>query len=141
MNRRTWFMVAGLTLAAACGAHGPEPIAYGADTCAWCRMQIVDPRFGAELVTAKGRTVKFDSIECLVAYYKQDASAHDVASVWVSDVRRPGRLIDATRARFVDLGPGKAPMGRGWAAVADSSDAVALGVSDASAIKRWTDLL
>ena len=89
----------------------------------------------------KGRAVEFDSIECLVAYYKQAAGAHDVASVWVSDFRHPGTLIDATRARFVDLGPGKAPMGRGWAAVADSSDAVAIGITDRAAIKRWRDLL
>jgi copper chaperone NosL len=132
---------AALLLTAACGSREPEPIAYGSDACAYCRMQIVDPRFGAELVTAKGRTVKFDSIECLVAYYKQAAGAHDVASVWVSDVRHPGRLIDASSARFVDLGPGKAPMGRGWAAVADSSDAVAIGITDRAAIKRWRDLL
>ena len=134
-------LTAALSLAAACGARGPEPIAYGSDACAYCRMQIVDPRFGAELVTTKGRAVEFDSIECLVAYYKQAAGAHDVASVWVSDFRHPGTLIDATRARFVDLGPGKAPMGRGWAAIADSTDAAAIGIADPAAIKRWTDLL
>ena len=134
-------LTAALSLAAACGAHGPEPIAYGVDTCGYCRMQIVDQRFGAKLVTVKGRTVKFDSIECLVAYYKQAAGAHDVASVWVSDVRHPGRLIDASSARFVDLGPGKAPMGRGWAAIADSTDAAAIGIADPAAIKRWADLL
>ena len=141
MTRRTWILAAALSLAAACGARGPEPIAYGTDACAYCRMQIVDPRFGAELVTNKGRTVKFDSIECLVAYYRQAAGANDVASVWVSDIRHPGTLIDATRARFVDLGPGRAPMGRGWAAVADSNGAVAIGISDPAAIKRWADLL
>lgn len=141
MNRRAWIAAAALLLTAACGAHGPTPIVYGVDTCAYCRMQISDPRFGAELVTVKGRTLKFDSIECLVAYYTQAAAAHDVASVWVSDLRHPGTLIDATRARFVDLGPGKAPMGRGWAAVTDSSDAVAVGITDPSAIKQWGDIL
>lgn len=141
MNAHMWMAAAALSFAAACGAHGPEPIAYGVDTCGYCRMQIVDQRFGAELVTVKGRTVKFDSIECLVAYYKQAAGAHDVASVWVTDVRHPGTLIDATRARFVDLGPGKAPMGRGWAAVADSSAAAQIGITDPAAVKRWADLL
>lgn len=141
MNRRTWIAAAALLLTAACGAHEPVPIAYGVESCGYCRMQIIDPRFGAELVTLKGRTVKFDSIECLVAYYKQAAGAHDVASVWVSDLRHPGTLIDATHARFIDLGPGKAPMGRGWAAVADSSDALAIGITDPSAIKRWGDIL
>lgn len=141
MTRRMWIAAAALVLAAACGAHEPEPIAYGSDACAYCRMQIVDRRFGSELVTVKGRTVKFDSIECLVAYYKQAAEAHDVASVWVSDIRHPGKLIDATQARFVDLGPGKAPMGRGWAALADASEAAAMGITDPAAIKRWQDLL
>jgi copper chaperone NosL len=141
MNRRTWMAAAVLALTAACGAHGPASIAYGDDACDYCRMQIVDRRFGAELVTVKGRTLKFDSIECLVAYYKQAAAAHDVASVWVTDIRHPGTLIDATRARFVDLGAGRAPMGRAWAALVDARDAAPIGVSDPGAIKRWEDLL
>lgn len=61
-----------------CAYAKPEPIAYDVDACAYCRMQISDPRFGAALVTAKSRTLKFDSIDCLVAYYRQAAAAHDV---------------------------------------------------------------
>jgi copper chaperone NosL len=105
-------------------------------------MQISDKRFGAALVTKKGRTVKFDAVECLVDYYKQAASANDVASVWVSDYRHPGTMVNADSARFIDLGAGRAPMGRrGWAAVSSARDAAALGVIDAAAIKRWSDLL
>lgn len=128
---------------AACGPHTPAPIAYNVDTCDYCRMVISDPRFGAELVTKKGRTIKFDSIECLLGYYKQASSAGDVESVWVADMRHPGVLIDATQARFVDLGPGRAPMGggRGWAAIADEQDAAAIGITDRAAVKRWSDLL
>ena len=126
-----------------CTDTKPEPIAYDVDACAYCRMQISDPRFGAELVTAKGRTLKFDSIDCLVAYYRQAAAAHDVASVWVSNTRFPGHLIDATRARYIDLGAGRASMGRvhGWAAVEMARDAIALGVTDTTALKHWSDLL
>ncbi|HVX41021.1 MAG TPA: nitrous oxide reductase accessory protein NosL, partial [Gemmatimonadaceae bacterium] len=130
-----------LALAAACGSSGPQPIMYDADACEFCRMQISDPRFGAEIVTKKGRPIKFDSIECLVSYYKQAAAASDVASVWVSDFLHPGTLIDASTARFVDLGPGRAPLGRGWAAIASGSDAAALGITDPAAVKRWSDLL
>ena len=125
----------------ACGPHKPAPILYGTDSCDYCRMQISDARFGGELVTKKGRAIKFDSIECLLSYYKQASAASDVESVWVADVRHPGVLIDATRARFVDLGPGRAPMGRGWAAIADERDAAAVGVTDRTAVKRWSDLL
>ena len=127
-------------LVSACGSGRPDAIAYDADQCAYCRMQISDPRFGAELVTRRGRSVKFDSIECLLAFYEQAASANDVSSVWVSDFRHPGTLISVASATFVDLGGGRAPMGRGWAAVASIKDAAQLGITDSGAIKRWSDL-
>jgi copper chaperone NosL len=127
-------------LVSACGSGRPDAIAYDADQCAYCRMQISDARFGAELVTRHGRSLKFDSIECLLAFYKQAASANDVGSVWVSDFQHPGTLIDVASASFVDIGAGRAPMGRGWAAVASIADAAKLGIEDARAIKRWSDL-
>ena len=142
MNATRAMSVAVFALAA-CGPHRPAPIAYDVDACDYCRMQISDRRFGAELVTKKGRTIKFDSIECLLSYYKQANSAGDVESVWVADIRHPGVLIDANQAHFVNLGPGRAPMGgdRGWAAIADEQDAAAIGITDRAAIKRWSDLL
>lgn len=129
-----------LTLLVACAPGRPDAIAYNVDACAYCRMLIGDGRFAAALVTVHGRTVKFDSIECLVGYYHQAAAVQDVASVWVTDLRHPGTLIDATTARFINLGGGRTPMGRGWAAVATARDAAALGVIDSNAIKRWGDL-
>jgi copper chaperone NosL len=131
-----------LSLVVACAPGKPEPIAFDSDACTYCRMLISDGRFAAAIVTTLGRTVKFDSIECLVAYYRQASAAHDVASVWVSDYRHPGTLLDASTARFVDIGEGRTPMGvgRGLAAVASARDAAALGIIDAGAIKRWSDL-
>ena len=142
-NRRKGAMRAAiLSLVVACAPAGPDPIAFNADACTYCRMLIGDGRFAAAIVTTHGRTLKFDSIECLVAYYRQAVAAHDVASVWVSDLRHPGTLIDAGTARFVDVGEGRAPMGanHGWAAVATARDAAALGFIDAATIKRWSDL-
>ncbi|MGH7618670.1 MAG: nitrous oxide reductase accessory protein NosL [Gemmatimonadaceae bacterium] len=130
-----------LAAAVACAPGRPDPIAYDADDCAYCHMQISDERFGAALVTKKGRTIKFDGIDCLIDYYKKAAAANDVASVWVSDYRHPGTLLNADSARFIDLGEGRAPMGRrGLAAVATARDAAALGVIDISVIERWADL-
>jgi copper chaperone NosL len=132
-----------LSLVVACAPGKPEPIALNSDACTYCRMLISDGRFAAAIVTVHGRTVKFDSIECLVAYYRQASAAHDVASVWVSDYRHPGTLLDASTARFIDVGEGRTPMGgegHGWAAVASARDAAALGVIDAGAIRRWSDL-
>jgi len=131
-----------LSLVVACAPGRPEAIAFDSDACTYCRMLISDGRFAAAIVTAHGRTLKFDSIECLVAYYRQASAAHDVASVWVSDYRHAGTLLDASTARFVDVGEGRTPMGvgHGWTAVASARDAAAIGVIDAGAIKRWSDL-
>ena len=48
-----------------------EEINYGVDACAYCKMNIVDPKFGAELITKKGRVYKFDAIECMVNYDRE----------------------------------------------------------------------
>ncbi|MGB5288980.1 MAG: hypothetical protein WBN42_10875, partial [Ignavibacteriaceae bacterium] len=56
------FLLPLLFLLASCGSK-PEPINYGKDECEFCRMQISDNRYGAELVTDKGKVYKFDSIE------------------------------------------------------------------------------
>jgi len=130
-----------LVLVAACAAGGPDAILYGVDACAFCKMQIAEQRFAAEVVTKHGKAVKFDSIECLLAYLHAAKANEQPESVWVSDFRNPGRLLDASQARFIDLGPQRAPMGRGWAAVATARDAAAVGVIDAGAIKRWAELL
>jgi copper chaperone NosL len=129
-----------LTLGAGC-ARDPRPIAYDADGCAYCRMQISDRRFGAELITKKGKVYTFDSIECLVELYRQASAAGDVRSVWVSDYRHPGMLIAAQTATFVHLGAGHSPMGRGLLAVASASDARLVPDAGAGTIKRWADLV
>lgn len=140
MTRRHALRTAALVLVAACAPNGPDAILYGVDVCSFCKMQIAERRFAAEVVTKHGKTVKFDSIECLLSYL-HDGKTGDAKAVWVSDFRNPGTMLDASQARFFDLGPGRAPMGRGWVAVATARDAAALGVIDAGAIKRWTELL
>ena len=54
-------------LISAC-SKGPQPINYGEDECEFCKMMVMDKRYGAELVTDKGKIYFFDSIECLVGY-------------------------------------------------------------------------
>jgi copper chaperone NosL len=129
-----------LAFVSACGSSRPDAIAYDADQCTYCRMQISDPRFGAELLTRHGRSLKFDSIECVLSFYKQAHTAGDVASVWVSDFEHPGTLINAAGAAFVDIGAGRAPMGRGWVAVASVEGAKKLATAGTQSVKRWSDL-
>jgi|GEM_PF-584945 len=109
-------------------AAGPVPIAYDQDGCDFCRMQISDPRYGAELITRTGKVHKFDSIECLASFYSSLRDSASVRSLWVSDYRKPGTFVPAREALFIHhAGPGS-PMGRGLLALQAGSEAAAGGV-------------
>jgi len=144
MTSRTMAVLA-LTIATACASDRPAAIAYDSDTCTYCHMQISDRRFAGVIVTRRGRSVKFDSIECLREYYAQHAS--EVASAWVSDFAHPGVMLLAGGARYVDLGAGRAPMGRthAWVAVAPSKSGAAIAAAaiagvDMSKARTWAEL-
>jgi len=110
---------AGVALVGGCAPAGPRAIAYGREQCAYCRMTVDDPRYGAELVTRTGRVHVFDSIECCAAY-ADGAEVADARGTWVSDVRAPGTLVAAQAARFWRVGGASTPMGKGLVATATS---------------------
>jgi copper chaperone NosL len=121
--------------------RSPQPIAYGGDACDYCRMVISDQRYGAELVTAKGKVHKFDSVECLAAYYLERRGEGSVASVWVADFQRPGTLVPAEAARYLRVSGPASPMGKGLMAFAPSADTAGLRRTFGGDPLRWTDVL
>ena len=58
-------------LAASCGRKKPEPIAYGKDSCSECKMTIIDPKFGGEIISKKGKIFKFDDTHCLAKFMER----------------------------------------------------------------------
>ncbi len=76
-------------------------------------MAVSDARFGAQLVTARGRTHAFDSIECLASFHIAGAEGRTPRLLRVTDFARPGSMLDATEAIFVRHEALKSPMGRG----------------------------
>jgi len=88
----------------------PEPINYNNDECAYCKMQISDVRFGAEMVTSKGKIYKYDSAECLVDTYIREDNP-DYAYIMVTDYANPRTLIDAVSASYLISANQPSPMG------------------------------
>ncbi|MCL6493678.1 MAG: nitrous oxide reductase accessory protein NosL [Ignavibacterium sp.] len=90
----------------------PEPIDYGNDVCDFCKMNITDNKYAAELITSKGKVYKFDSIECLFQFkdleFKSDDEIH---SELVNDFSNPGELIDLKKAFFLKSEMFRSPMG------------------------------
>ena len=90
----------------------PQPIIYGEDECEFCKMMVMDKRYGAELVTDKGKIYFFDSIECLVGYIdNQKITKDDYHSLWVSNYADPGNIIDASKAIYLKNDELRSPMG------------------------------
>ncbi len=71
---------------------------------------IVDERFGAELVTKKGKVYKFDAIECLLPETIKNGE-DNYAHILVTDYLNPPTLIDATSSAFLISKNRPSPMG------------------------------
>jgi copper chaperone NosL len=107
-----------------CSSPGPADINYGQDQCTYCKMTIADKRFGAELVTHKGKIYKFDSIECLAAFQLTGGDASKIPlSMWVTDFSQPGTFLNVDQAAIIAAARQKSPMGVGLVAVATSDQA------------------
>ncbi len=90
---------------------GPEPIKTGADNCAFCKMTISDPRFGAEIVTHTGKTFKFDDIHCMVSYYDaMDKSIKKTSTVYLTDFCGNNSLIQTDKCILLLSKDFKCPM-------------------------------
>lgn len=121
-----WFFVTfvSIQILFGCGSNGPAQIHYGQDQCDYCNMNIVDQSFGSELVTIKGKTFKFDSIECLAAFnQKSDSETTRNASIWVTDFNQPGKFVRTDSATFVFNELHKSPMGVGLLGFSSVSNA------------------
>ncbi|MEX0692088.1 MAG: nitrous oxide reductase accessory protein NosL [Gemmatimonadales bacterium] len=119
---------------------GPRPIVYDEDTCARCRMVVSDRRYGAELVTATGRVLVYDGIEC-VAQGVREAEAGDVVSVWVTDSDQPETLIRAETAYFLQAASLPSPMGAGLTAFATREGREAQAARHPGALLDWAGVL
>lgn len=133
--------LAALLVLAGCGDAQPKPIRYGHDECAECKMTLVDQRYGAELVTAKGKVFKFDDLNCLLAYEKKLAS--DTAPrAYVVDCNRPNHFLGSDQAVLLQHDGLRTPMGSRLAAFASEAEleTARAKLGGSGKILRWPDL-
>jgi copper chaperone NosL len=104
--------VLGLTLAQGRGgtsADGPEPITFGRDTCARCRMHISGPGYAGELRDVEGKLHKYDDLGCLlIATWEQH---REVPGAWIED--HAGGGFAPLASAWLVWGEHPTPMGYG----------------------------
>jgi len=131
-----------LGLLAAC-SRAPEPIMYGKDACAHCKMTIMDKRFASEIITAKGKIFKFDAAECMAGFLKENVgiAANDKSIFLVNDFDHPGQFVDARKSWFLNDKSLSSPMGANLAAFSSQGSAQAMAKDNAAKVFTWSTLL
>ena len=103
-------------------SNEPEPIVYGSDQCSFCKMTIVSKAHSAQMVTKKGKQIKYDAIECMVKDNLQNYEESEIAVMLVSDYLEPGSMLTAMDAAFVIDEKITSPMGANLAAIKKGSN-------------------
>ena len=94
-----------------------EPIKPGIDNCYFCKMTISDIRFGAELVTKKGRVYKFDDSYCMLSYLKTNAlKSTEIKDTYLTNYSKDHQLLNVTTALLLQSNSVRGPMGGNLAA-------------------------
>ncbi|MFN4763207.1 nitrous oxide reductase accessory protein NosL [Gillisia sp. Q332] len=98
-------------------SNEPEPIVYGSDNCSYCKMTIVSKAHSAQMVTKKGKQIKYDAIECMVQDNLQNYETSEIAVMLVANYEEPGTMLPVEEASFVIDKKITSPMGANLAAI------------------------
>lgn len=122
-------------------SHDPEPINFNSDQCAHCKMTIEDTRFGAEIITKKGKIYKFDAAECLIRFiFKGTVSENDVEKFLVIDYSQPSKLVNAITSTYLISSNLPSPMGANLSAFLNRSSAENQKSASGGELFSWEDL-
>jgi copper chaperone NosL len=123
-------------------SNKPQPFNYGKDICDNCKMTIIDPKFGGEIITKKGKIYKFDDAACMIHFLKSGSvKEDDISQKLVINFQQQNDFIDVNNAFLLISAELKTPMGGNAAAFASQEEALKLKNTAAGEIMRWNDVL
>jgi copper chaperone NosL len=116
-------------------------IKYGEEVCSHCHMVIMDGRYGAELVTNKGKAYKFDAMECLINYKLSNPEvAQDLNSEWTNIYTDKNNLYNASNCVYLRSPELSSPMGAYLNAFEDQKSAEEYRDKHGGVIYSWSQL-
>ena len=120
----------------------PEKIAFGKDNCAECKMTIMDPKFGAEIVTKKGKVYKFDDAHCVATFLeRRGVELTDIHQTLFVNYNDNNEFVKVKSVEFVVSSQLKSPMGGNAAAFKSSTEANKKSAEiDGSKVTNWATL-
>jgi copper chaperone NosL len=141
VNTSSFIALFGILTLSSCST-GPEPVKFGIDNCHACKMTISDQRFGAEIVTKKGKIYKFDDTHCIVEFIQSKTiSQEEISKVYLIDFGNPGKLIDANTAFLLQSDDLRSPMAGNVAAFSSRDGRASISSQYKGYELTWNDLL
>jgi copper chaperone NosL len=119
----------------------PQPLQYGKDACHACKMTLMDNRFGAEIITDKGKVYKFDDVNCMLNFlHSKELKVPEQATILVIDFSKTETLIDARAARYVKSEAIRSPMASNIAAFETEVSLLTFNDAWHGKILDWSEL-
>jgi copper chaperone NosL len=123
-------------------SNGPDPIRFGQDNCAYCKMTCEDKRFGGEIVTKKGKVFKFDDLVCMSSYLGKGMIANDqIATQFAIDFAHPGSFVEVGRGFYLKNETIKSPMRGDVACFSSESDRNQLKNQSGGLAMTWNEAI
>lgn len=122
-----------------CNSQQPSPISINKDDCDNCKMSITDAKFACETITSKGRVYKFDDIECMQNFMKDNAT-YKYQSILVSDFNNSTNLFNADKGAFLKSETFKSPMGGNIAAFINIGEANEFSKKLNTTVVNWDQI-
>jgi copper chaperone NosL len=117
------------------------PIVYGEDHCVHCMMKIVQPQYGAEIMSKKGKAFKFDAIECLIDFIDKGGIAEDdIRGEFVTPYTTPETLHYADECFFLRSPMLPSPMGMFLTALQSEEEAEKFKAEHGGELYSWNEL-
>lgn len=119
----------------------PEVIQVGVDNCYFCKMTISDKKFGAELVTKKGKVFKFDDVLCLISFHKiKSIDEQEISSIYLVDFNNTQQFLHSTEAKLLKSESLRSPMNGNIAAFGNENDLQKARKQFNGAQVNWSEL-
>ena len=138
MKKLTYLLI--LLLSVSCKTKESDPIKLNSDGCDFCKMKIADGKFGAELITTKGRIYKFDDIHCMINYHKENLTTN-IQSFYIHDFNQNNVLIPAENAFYVKGGEISSPMRGNIIAVKTEEEAKKIALKYNANPISWSEII
>ena len=120
----------------------PQPINYGKEECSACKMTIMDKRFGAEIISSKGKIYKFDDLICMVEFLNNNTIAgNEISRKLVIDYEKENNLLDAEQATYYVGDDVHSPMNGNAAAFLNKNDAQKFQAGKQGVVMEWNEVL